>query len=68
MIKGYIKDTGTNSGKTLVAECIVEDGRVTSEEWTSVWSSMWTQASDYCEKVKAHPVFGKSDFNIIGLS
>ena len=65
MIKGYSKDTGTNSGKTLVAECIVEGS---SEAWTSVWSSMWTQATDYCEKIKAHPVFGQSDFNIIGLS
>ena len=37
MIKGYIRDTGTNSNKTLFTECIVE-GK--NEEWTSIFGSM----------------------------
>lgn len=35
---------------------------------TSVISSLNEQTKEACETIKKHPIFGKSEFNILGLS
>jgi hypothetical protein len=65
MIKEIIIKTGKNSKKTIFVDCIIESRH---EYWTSQFKGMKQKSIDYCEKVKSHPVFGNSDFNIIGLS
>ena len=37
-------------------------------KFASVYYSMKTQVRLFCDKIKEHPVFGKSDINIIGYS
>ena len=64
--KELIAESAAKSGKkNIVVECIVE-GKI--EAFTSIFTSMKKQTDDYCKKVKAHPIFSKTDFNIIGFS
>lgn len=55
--------------KKIYSECLVHkrDAK-TTEKASSKFDSMNDQAKSYCEMVKKHPVFGKSDFNIIAMS
>jgi thioesterase domain-containing protein len=39
-----------------------------AEVFTSIYTNANFQAKQYCDKIKNHPVFGKGDFNIIGIS
>ena len=63
--KMLIAESAAHSGKKIVVECIVE-GKM--EAFSSIFTSMKKQTDDYCKKVKAHPIFSKTDFNIIGFS
>ena len=75
-----IEAFGEAHGKNLFAACIpVEDlyahidktpntNPIFNEAFTSIYTSTTFQAKQYCDAIKKHPVFGKSDFNIIGIS
>jgi palmitoyl-protein thioesterase len=46
------------------AECIeIGNGMV-----SSIFNTMIQQSEEACRKIKAHPVFGNRQFNILGLS
>jgi len=38
------------------------------EKYYSVFTNSLKQGEEYCAKIQQHPVFGKSDFNLIGIS
>ena len=47
-----------------IAECIeIGDG-----VQTSVFTSMVKQSKEACKKILEHPVFSKSQFNVVGIS
>lgn len=63
-----VKKVGDQSGKQIYTECLRVGTKDKGEIYDSVFSSMEYQTESYCELVQQHPVFGKSDFNIIALS
>ena len=66
MLTQSIQALAQYQNKVLYAECL-EIGSIFAFE-VSIFANMQTQSKMYCELVQNHPVFGKSDFNIIGLS
>ena len=69
-LREVIRQVGQSEGVDLYTDCIQVPHNVPggNEKIASVYTSMVDQAATYCEAVKAHPVFGQSDFNIIGFS
>jgi len=68
-INNFIKvlgQVGEANGKTLHAECMVIGGA--HQNFLSVFESMTSQTDEACKTVQEHPIFGKSDFNLIGIS
>ena len=63
---GVIGRVGEANGKTLHAECMVIGG--TQQNFNSIFESMTAQTAEACKTVQEHPIFGKSDFNLIGIS
>jgi hypothetical protein len=75
-----IEKFGAEHGKELYASCIaVEDlyseihrtpntVPIFNEVFTSIYTNANFQAKQYCDAIKKHSVFGKSHFNIIGIS
>ena len=75
-----ISTWGGLHGKSLYTECIAvgdpdeetnptpNTDRHASEVFTSEFTNAKFQTAQYCKKVQNHPVFSKSDFNIIGIS
>jgi len=63
-----VKDMNAASGKNIYAECLKVTHWGESEVTTSIDMKLTSQASDYCEQVQKHPVFGKGDFNIMAMS
>jgi len=75
-----ISKWGEHQGKELYSECIAvsdlaaetnptpKTWDVYNEVFTSIYTNANFQAKQYCDKIKAHPVFGKGNFNIIGIS
>jgi hypothetical protein len=61
-----ISQVGEANGKTLHAECIVIGAR--QQNFYSIFESMNSQTAEACKTVQEHPIFGKSDFNLIGIS
>ena len=61
-----IGQVGEANGKTLHAECIVIGG--SQERFNSIFESMASQTAEACKTVQEHPIFGKSDFNLVGIS
>lgn len=37
-------------------------------EDTTIFEEMTKQCQNYCKQIQSHPVFSKSDFNVIGVS
>ena len=48
------------------AECVDIGGEKAKSN--SLLEALDKQGEDYCKAIQSHPVFGNSDFNIIGLS
>jgi hypothetical protein len=75
-----IRKYGEHHGKELYSECIAvsdldvktnptpKTWDIYAEVFTSIYTNANFQAKQYCDKIKNHPVFGKGDFNIIGIS
>ena len=55
-------------GKNIHSECLVVGTPGDGEQYDSIFKSVFWQTESYCQLVQQHPVFGKSDFNIIALS
>ena len=67
-LKKVITQVGQDAGKDLHVECIIEGVKGFGERFTSIFGSMTKQGDDYCKWIKDHPVYGKSDFHLVGLS
>jgi len=68
-INNFIKvigQVGEANGKQLHAECMVIGG--TQQNFESIFESMAGQTAEACKTVQEHPIFGKSDFNLVGIS
>jgi triacylglycerol esterase/lipase EstA (alpha/beta hydrolase family) len=54
--------------KDIYLECMDSFDDESWEPFLSLWSNAEEQLNTICNKIKKHPIFGKSDFNLIGLS
>ena len=64
LVQRFVKDDTT--GRSPAIECI--DPGPHWPKLTSIFTSMEEQAEEYCKLVQTHPVFGHSNFNILGFS
>ena len=67
-LQKLIKMASEKDGKSIHVECLRVGTKDQGEIYSSIFGSLRWQADSYCDLVKEHPVFGKSDFNIIALS
>jgi predicted esterase len=67
MVEETINSTLQDSGHPgIYVQCILINPE--EEKYTSIFSSMRSQVKKYCEAIQNHPIFSKSDINIIGYS
>ena len=61
-----IQQTAKNEGKNIHAECLDIDDNKSKE--VSIFTNLLVQVEKYCAIIQQHPVFSKSNINVIGMS
>ena len=62
MIQNLVNELATGSGGHV--ECI----EIGNGDVTSIFSPIQSQVDEACQKVNGHPIFGRHQFNVVGLS